>query len=117
MENNNEQLIHGMSISTYCLLMNIVNLFSGGGWIIAIVMWIISKEKSEEVDIRGKDMTNWIISWMIYAVAGGLLCFILIGIPIVIALGIGALVCPIIAAIKASNGEPWKYPLTIQFIK
>ncbi len=32
-------------------------------------------------------------------------------------LGVLAVVFPIIAGIKANNGEVWKYPLSINFIK
>ncbi|MCD7901749.1 MAG: DUF4870 domain-containing protein [Bacteroides sp.] len=117
MMENNEQLVHGMAPNTYCLIMNLINLFTGGGWIIAIIMWVVGKDKSEEVDKRGKDMTNWLISWTIYAIISGILCIIFVGFILLIILGIGSFVLPIIAAIKAINRDPWKYPLTIQFIK
>jgi uncharacterized Tic20 family protein len=34
-----------------------------------------------------------------------------------VALGIFSLVCVILATIKVNNGQPWKYPLTINLIK
>lgn len=43
--------------------------------------------------------------------------FVVIGFFLLMALGIAALILVIIAAIKASSGELYRYPLTIRFIK
>jgi uncharacterized Tic20 family protein len=40
---------------------------------------------------------------------------LIIGIPLLVAVAVLSIVFPIVAAIKASNGEVWKYPLTIRF--
>ena len=45
------------------------------------------------------------------------LCFIIIGIPIIILLGTLKVVCIIIASVKASKGELFRYPLVIPFIQ
>ena len=44
------------------------------------------------------------------------LAVVLIGIPILIALGIAYLVLVILAAVDAANGRHFRYPLTIRFI-
>lgn len=62
-------------------------------------------------------VVNWLISSLIYALVAGLLTMVLIGIPLLIALYVCGLVFPIIGGIRANNGELWKYPLTIEFIK
>ena len=54
---------------------------------------------------------------MIYAFFGMLLLFVFVGIFVLMALGVCGVVFPIIAGIKANNGEVWKYPLTISFLK
>lgn len=53
---------------------------------------------------------------LIYDVVAGILCLVLIGIPILIALWILNTVLVIIASVKTSNGEFYRYPLTIRFI-
>ena len=45
------------------------------------------------------------------------LAFVIIGFLLLLVLGVLSIVCPIIAAIKANNGEVWTYPLTISFLK
>jgi uncharacterized Tic20 family protein len=56
------------------------------------------------------------LSWLIYAAVAGVLCFILIGIPILLILGALQIAFIIIATIKANNGEVWDYPFTIQIL-
>ena len=44
--------------------------------------------------------------------------FLVIGFPLLIAVGIWAFVMPILAAIKVSNGElDYRYPLTLRLLK
>jgi uncharacterized Tic20 family protein len=52
-----------------------------------------------------------------YAIYAAVLCITIIGIPVAIVLGILYLVFVVLASLKANNGEYWKYPLSIQFIK
>ena len=52
---------------------------------------------------------------MIYTGIGILLLFVLIGAPLLWALGVCSIVFPIVAALKANEGRFWKYPLSIQF--
>jgi uncharacterized protein len=87
------------------------------GLVLPIVIWQIKKTDLPGIDAHGKIVVNWIISEFIYVLVSGLLCFVLIGVPmvfVVLALGI---IFPIIGGVKANNGEVWKYPLSIPFFK
>jgi uncharacterized Tic20 family protein len=85
--------------------------------VVPLAIWQLKKEDLPGIDAHGKNAINWIISAAIYAVVCVLLVFVVIGIPMLIMLGILAVVFPIMAAIKANNGELWKYPLSIPFLK
>jgi len=88
------------------------------GHIIApLVIWLIKKDESPLVDDQGKESLNFQISLTIYAVVAGLLTLVVIGFILLIALGIFDLIVVIIAAIKANEGEKYRYPLCIRFIK
>ncbi|MFW5681802.1 MAG: DUF4870 domain-containing protein [Phycisphaeraceae bacterium] len=87
------------------------------GLVAPIVIWQVKKNEMPAIDEHGKNATNWIISAVIYGVISSILVFVLIGIVLLIALGILSIVFPIIAGVKANNGEAWKYPLAIAFIK
>ena len=87
------------------------------GIIAPIVIWQIKKDEFPAIDQHGKNAVNWIISAAIYSVICILLAFAIIGIFLLPILGICSIVFPIIAGIKANNGELWKYPLTYEFLK
>ena len=87
------------------------------GIIAPIVIWQIKKDEHPIVDVHGKNAVNWIISAVIYSVICFILVFAFIGIFLLFILGALSVVFPIIAGIKANNGEVWKYPLTFQFLK
>jgi len=87
------------------------------GVVVPILIWQLKKADLPELDVHGKNAANWMISALIYAVSGVILTFVIIGGPLLIVLGVLGVVFPIIAAIKANNGEVWQYPLTIQVLK
>lgn len=92
-------------------------VFPIAGLIAPILIWQLKKDDLPEIDIHGKNAMNWIISQLIYAVVFVLLIFVLIGIPLLMALGLVGVLFPIVAAIKANKGEIWRYPFTITFLE
>ena len=87
------------------------------GLVAPIVIWQLKKDELPGIDAHGKNVLNWILSELIYFMVSVLLVFVFIGIPLLIALGICGIVFAILGAIKANNGEVWKYPLSITFLK
>ena len=92
------------------------NISFGAGIIVPIVLWLMKKNDSEVIDEHGCNVVNWMISAFIYALVFGLLSVLLIGIPLLIILCIVAIIFPIVGAVKANDGEVWRYPFTITFI-
>jgi uncharacterized Tic20 family protein len=86
-----------------------------GGLIVPILIWQMKKDDLPELDTHGKIVANWIISEILYSFLCIPLFFVIIGVPLVIILGVLAVVFPIIGGIKANSGEVWKYPLSIPF--
>ncbi len=87
------------------------------GMIVPVVLWQIKKSDSEMIDKHGRIVTNWIISELMYTIVFVLLCFIIIGIPLLVALAVVGVIFPIIGGIKANNGEVWPYPLSLKFFR
>lgn len=81
-----------------------------------LVIWLIKKDQYAFVDDQGKEALNFQISIMIWAAVAIALCFVIIGIPLLIAVIIFSVVMTIVAAIKANEGEYYRYPLTIRLI-
>jgi uncharacterized Tic20 family protein len=87
------------------------------GWIVPILIWQLKKQEMPALDPHGKVVVNWILSQLIYGAIAGILIFVIIGIPLLIALAAIGIIFPIIGAVKADNGIVWKYPLSIEFFK
>jgi uncharacterized protein len=91
--------------------------FPFGGIIGPLICWLSRKDESTWVNENGKSSLNFQLSILLYFVLVFPLCFILVGIPFAIALVCLKVVCVIIASIRASKGEEFKYPLAIPFIQ
>lgn len=88
-----------------------------GGFIVPVLIWQLKKDDVPGLDEHGKNVTNWLISYVIYWAVSGLLTLFLIGFVAMIALFLMMLIFPIIGGIKANAGETWKYPTAIGFLK
>lgn len=82
-----------------------------------LIIWLIKKDESKFIDENGKQALNFQISIFIYSIIASILIVILIGIPLLIAIGIFDLIMIIIASIKAADGQVFQYPLSIQILK
>jgi uncharacterized Tic20 family protein len=60
--------------------------------------------------------TNWQIMVIVYATISGFLVLVLVGILLLLILAIANVAFIVLAAIKASDGEAWEYPLTPELV-
>ena len=82
-----------------------------------LIVWQIKKDEFGFVNDQGKEALNFQITILIYLIVSGLLCFACVGFVLLPAVVIFDLVFLLIAAVKANDGERYRYPLTIRFIK
>ena len=82
-----------------------------------LIIWVLKRGDGAEIDAHGKESLNFQLSMLIYDAIALILCIVLIGIPILLVLWVLNTVLVIVASIKASDGELYRYPLTIRFIK
>jgi uncharacterized protein len=85
------------------------------GFIPALVVYFF-KSENQFLKSVAKDNLNFQLSLMIYGFSAAMLLIILIGfllLPIVL---IAGFIIQILAALAASNGERYKYPLTIKIL-
>jgi uncharacterized protein len=81
-----------------------------------LIVWLAKRQDSPEIDAHGKESMNFQISMLIWNVIAGILCLVLIGIPILILLHILNIIFVIVASIQASEGKLYRYPLAIRLI-
>ena len=99
-------------------LCQLLTLFTGfGGLIVPLVLWVTQKDKVYGMDEHGKQIINFQLSVIIYAILCIPLIFLFgLGMLLLIILGVISLIYPILNAIKTSNGETPKYPISLNFI-
>lgn len=88
-----------------------------GQIIVPLVIWVMKKDASEFVAANALESLNFQISISLWLAISALLTIVLIGIPMLIVLGIIDLVCIVLAAMKASDGEVYRYPLSLRLVK
>ena len=87
-----------------------------------LVVWLIKKDTMPFVDEQGKEALNFnitcAIAFLILIVFSVMTLGIglLLTVPLWLAVGIFWLVVTIIAAVKTSNGEHYRYPISLRLI-
>ncbi|QTN33236.1 DUF4870 domain-containing protein [Akkermansiaceae bacterium] len=90
-----------------------ISLLLGIGIILPLVVYLVKKDESPRITHHAREALNFHISVLIYSVVCAITC---IGIPLVPFIGIAAMVLSIIAAVKASDPFPYRYPLTLRLV-
>jgi uncharacterized protein len=81
-----------------------------------LIIWLMKRGDSSEIAAHGKESLNFQLSMLIYDAVAAILCFVLIGFPLLVILWIMNTVLVIIASIRASEGQFYRYPFTIRFL-
>ncbi|NIA07508.1 MAG: DUF4870 domain-containing protein [Actinobacteria bacterium] len=102
----------------FCHLGALAGYFFPFGNIIApLIIWQIKKNESELVNDQGKESVNFQISIAIYVAISIALMIVVIGVLLLPAVCIFNAVMVIIAGLKANEGQRYRYPVCIRFIK
>ncbi|WP_184752581.1 DUF4870 domain-containing protein [Microbacterium thalassium] len=86
------------------------------GFIAPLIGYLVLKDRGPFVRAHTATALNFQLTLLIVYVAGYILTFVIVGIFVLIAAGILALVFSIIAAVKANQGQWYQYPMTIRFV-
>jgi uncharacterized protein len=82
-----------------------------------LIIWLLKKDESTFIDYHGKEYFNFFISYTVYGIVSGILVLLLVGIFMLWALGIMLFVFTIIAAVKAYEGNEYRFPLVFRVFK
>ncbi len=82
-----------------------------------LVMWLMQKDKGGFVEENAREALNMNISFLLWTIVASISVVVLIGFLLLPIVSIAWIVLVVIGAIKASNGETYKYPLTLRLVK
>ena len=81
-----------------------------------LIIYLMKKDESEYIAMEAREALNFQISMTIYLLISAMLCYVCIGLLVLPVVMLVWLVFTIIASIKASEGIPYRYPLTIRMV-
>ncbi|MDC3379521.1 DUF4870 domain-containing protein, partial [Planctomycetota bacterium] len=82
-----------------------------------LIIWLVKREESPYVDKHGKEAINFQLTMLLGMFVSFILMFVIIGFFTLMAIAIMNIVCSILAALKASEGGHYDYPMVIRFIR
>ncbi len=82
-----------------------------------LIFWLVKKDDHPFIDDQGKESLNFQITMTLAMIASGILCAILIGLPMLFVILIANFVMPLIGAVQASKGETYRYPFVIRLLR
>jgi len=102
---------------TMALAAHLLGIFTG--FIGALIIWLINKDDAGKAFVtdQAKEALNFQITVTIAMVISIILMIVIIGGILAPIVGVINVVFCIIAAVKANNGEAYRYPFTLRLIK
>jgi hypothetical protein len=94
-----------------------LSVFIGVPFVLPFIVWLIKRKEPDAVATHAAEAFNFHLSFALYSLCCVPLVFLGVGIVLLVALGVATLVLAIIAAIRASDGILYRYPLTIRLLK
>ena len=111
---NRDERMWGM----FCHLSALAGFIIPFGNIIGpLVIYSLKKDEYAFVADQGKESLNFQISVLIYIGIGLITIVLLVGILFLIFIPLIAIILTVIAAVRANDGEYYRYPLCIRFVK
>lgn len=92
-----------------------------------LVMWLLKRHEDPFVEHHGREALNFNLTVLVVGVVGALLAIpitiatlglgLIVLVPLAAAIALAWLVLTIVAAVRASDGEAYRYPMTIRFVR
>lgn len=100
-----------------CHLIALLAMPLGFGHVVGpLVVWLLKRNDHPFIDDQGKESLNFQISVSIYTLLLSPTLCIGVGVVLIPALWLANLILIVLASIKASGGEAYRYPLSIRLV-
>jgi uncharacterized Tic20 family protein len=80
-----------------------------------LALWLLNRD-DPFVEAQAKEALNFNISFLLYGIVAAISIVVLVGLLALPAVLVTWFVLVIVAAVKAANGEDYRYPFTIRFV-
>ena len=101
-----------------CHILSLAGLVVPFGNLIGpLIIWQMKKAEHPFIDDQGKESVNFQIVVSAALIVSALLMCVVVGFFLLPVVGLVGLIFSILGGVKANNGEPYRYPFNIRFIK
>jgi uncharacterized Tic20 family protein len=95
----------------------LVGLIAGGLIFLGpLIVYLVKKDEHPFIADQSREALNFNLSVFLYIIASAILIIVVIGIIMLPVVAIAWLVLTIMAAVRANNGESYRYPATIRLV-
>jgi uncharacterized protein len=94
----------------------LAGLVIGLNWLGPLIIYLVKKDEHPFIADQSREALNFNLSVFIYIIISAILIIVVIGFLLLPAVAIAWLVLTIIAAVRANNGEAYRYPLTLRLV-
>ena len=87
-----------------------------------LVVWLVRRGDDPSIEPHGRAAINFHLSMLLVVAAAAIFAFVTFGfglviaVPVFILVFVAEIVCSVVAAIRASEGRPYRYPFSIAFL-
>ena len=82
-----------------------------------LAVWLTRRDRDPFIDQAGREALNFGISVAVYGLVALVAALMLVGIPLLVVGVIAWVVLACLAAVKASHGQAYRYPLTMRLVR
>ncbi|SMH35719.1 hypothetical protein SAMN06295885_1155 [Rathayibacter oskolensis] len=100
---------------TWAIVTHVLGIFFS--FLPSLIVYLVFKGRGPFLEAHAKSALNFHLTTLIAYVAGTILTFVFVGIIVFFVVPILVIIFGIIAAVRASAGEYYTYPLSIPFFK
>lgn len=101
---------------TLAVLTPVLGMFFG--FLAPLVVYLVKKNEGDNLATQvAREALNFHITVLLACLVSLVLAFVLIGVLLLWAIGLGFVVLSLVAAVKASSGVAYRYPFTWRLIK
>ncbi|MGH3345832.1 MAG: DUF4870 domain-containing protein [Nocardioides sp.] len=86
------------------------------GFVAPLVVWLVFRDRSAFLDRHGKEALNFQIAYLVYFVVAGISIVIIVGFVLLPLVGIAWVVFMILASVKASQYQDYRYPAIFRVV-
>lgn len=100
----------------------LLGVFTGIGFLLGpLAVWFAKRDEHPAIDEAGKEAVNFQINMLVLGLVAAGACItgigVIVGVPLAIFAGVAAFAFPVVAAVKTTNGEPYRYPFSHAYLK